>query len=130
MIVHFFCFLSFLLVCLFMVLGMESRVLHPPGRHSTPGLRSVRLPNCQRGNSLPSGNVLILSGFRIRRLEAETYAVIDLSKSRRQHPLLTKLFKTIANSPRDPEVVPQKLRKVIPWLGGNLWILVPCELIP
>lgn len=87
-----------------MVPGMEPRVLHPPGRRSTPGLRPVRLPNCQRGNSLLSGNVLILSSFRIRRLEAETYAVIDLSKSRSQRPLLTKLFKTRANSPGDPEV--------------------------
>lgn len=130
MIVHFFCFLFFLYVCLFMVPGMEPRVSHPPGRRSTSGLRSVGLPNCQRGNRLPSGNVLILSGFRIRRLEAEAYAVTDLSKSRRQHPLLTKLFNTIASSPRDPEVAPQKLRKVIPWLGGNLWILVPCEPIP
>lgn len=102
MIVHFFLF-SFLPFCLFVCSWYRG---WNPGA-STPALCSMRLPNYPRGNSLLSGNVLILSSFRIRRLEAETCTITDLSKSRRQHPLLTKLFKTIANSPRDPEMGPQ-----------------------
>lgn len=65
-----------------MVLGIEPRVWYTPGRCPTPGLCSSWTARFQRDSHLPSGNTLVVSSFKLQKLDAETYTIIDLFKKK------------------------------------------------
>lgn len=87
-----------------MVLGIEARVWYTPGSVPTPGLCSRWTAYFQRNSHLPRGNTLVLSSFKIQKLEAETYTIIDLFKKKLSESISDETFGEAPNR------LPKRLR--------------------